>query len=194
MAYHSNQGYSEREKTSALNGLVDAAATAIPQDIFKKIYDYFDKIKSIGQLLLDAKVVTPWQLEEVIEKYLWLLKKRPKPLGMLLAEKGYLTYKDYLSVLSKHFNMPIISLENYWISSSLQNVLGDRYAHHHRIVMLENGDTGIRIALDEPTPHIMEELQKIFKGKKVEFYLASPHDIEYCFRRYFDPFSANNYQ
>jgi len=44
-------------------------------------------------------------------------------------------------------------------------------------------------------PLVMDELRRTFpSGKRVEFYLAHPLEMEYCLRQKFDPFLASHYR
>jgi len=168
----------------------------VSQGKINKALDSFNKRKPIGQILLDLKVITAQQLEEALEKQKQLQKKTfRRPLGMLLIEMGYTTYYNYLNALSKHFNMPIVSLKNFLLSPSLQKSIGERFAQQQKIVVLENSQDKIKLALAEPTNYILEDIRRIFPGyKNVEFYLASPAEIENCLRHYSDPFSLNRYK
>ena len=157
----------------------------VPQDEINKALDSFDKRKPFGQIMIDLKSITPQQLEEGLEKQKELRKKGiRKPLGTLLVEMGYTSYDRYLRALSKYFNMPTVSLEKFTPSSALQKAVGERYAQKNRIVVMENNANTIKLALAEPTIYIMEELIKALPmGKRIEFYLANPYDIETCLKR-----------
>ncbi len=167
----------------------------IPQSEINRILDHFDKRKPLGQILIDLNIFTPQQLEETLEmqKQLRRMGKR-KPLGMLLLEGGYINPENSLRALSKHFNMPLARLGRFIPLPELQKAVGEKYARKNLIVVLENGLQRIKLALANPMPYIMEELQKKFSQKKVEFYLASPDEVDYCFRIFFDPFFLNNYR
>ena len=160
----------------------------VPQHEINKALDSFDKRKLFGQIMIDLKSITPQQLEEALEKQKQLRKNGVrKPLGTLLVEMGYTSYDRYLKALSKYFNMPTVSLEKFTLSSALQKAVGERYAEKHRIVVLENSAKTIKLALADPTIYIMEELIKALPmGKKIEFYLANPYDIETCLKRKVD--------
>jgi hypothetical protein len=157
----------------------------VPQDEINKALDSFDKRKPFGEILVDLKFITPQELEEVLEKQKELRKKGTrKLLGTLLVEMGYTSNDRYLRALSKYFNMPAISLEKFAPSSSLQKAVGEKYAQKHRIIVLENGVDTIKLALAEPTIYLMEELKKALPiGKRIEFYLANPFDIETCLKK-----------
>ncbi len=168
----------------------------VPQEKINKVLDSFNKRKPLSEVLLDLKILTPEQLEEVLKRQKNLPKTMGrKPLGVLLVEMGYSTYHTYMNALSKYFNMAIISLENFSADPSLQKVVGEGYAHKHRIVVLENNEKKIKLALAEPTQGLIDELQRLFSPRKViEFYLAHPLDVDFSLRKVSDPYSINLYR
>jgi type IV pilus assembly protein PilB len=167
----------------------------VPQENINKALDYYNKRKPIGQILLDLKVITPKQLEDALAKQKQLSKISYKPLGMLLVEMGYTTYADYLKALSKHFNMPIISLEHFIPSPAFQKLVGEKYAQQHKIVVLDHTVKIIKLVLAEPSSFLMDEIRRtIPPGKQVEFYLANPHEVEACLKKGIDPYSLTRYR
>lgn len=154
------------------------------------------KRKPIGEILVDLNAITRLQLEEALEKQKQLARKAtPKPLGKLLVEMGYSSYEAYLESLSKHFNIPLVSLQNFFPSPALQKTIGEGYALKNKIVVLENHSTKIRLALGEPNTLLMDELRRAFPpGKTVEFYLADPLEMVHCLKRRSDPFLNYNYR
>jgi hypothetical protein len=118
-----------------------------------------------------------------------------KPLGKLLVEMGFTTYDGYLDALSRHFNMPIISLKGFFPSPSLQKAVGDAYAQKHKIVVLGNYPEKIKLGLADPNIFVMDELKRAYPpGKRVEFYLAHLFEMDYCLRIKFDPFVVFHYR
>jgi hypothetical protein len=172
----------EREKGRYLGEIL--FEMGVPQDEINKALDRFNKRKSIGQILIDLRIITPRQLEEVLEKKKELSKQGiRKPVERLLMELGYISYHEYLKALSKFFNMPIISLTKFIPTQALQKTVGEKYAQKHLIVVLENSAKIVKLALAEPTMYLMEELRKALPaGKSIEFYLASASQIESCLK------------
>jgi hypothetical protein len=168
----------------------------VSQEKLNKLLDTFNKRKRIGEILLDLQIITPQQLDGALQKQKDLLTKGiRKFLGMVVLEMGYTQYDSYLKALSKHFNMPIVSLENFFPTPALQKVLGEKYAMKKGIVVLENTPGRIKLALAEPTASTVEEIQKALPfGKTVEFYLANPYEVESCLRKKFYPFALTRYR
>ncbi len=156
----------------------------VPQQKINEALDGYNKRKPIGQIFLDLKIITPDQLQEALEKQSQLAKMAVrKPIGKLLVEMGVTTYNGYMDVLSKHFNMAIVSLRGFFPPTSLQRAIGKAYAQRHQIVVLEEKVTGIKLALAEPDPLLMDELRRAFpSGKSVEFCLANRFEIVDCLK------------
>ncbi len=172
----------EREKGRYLGEIL--FEMGVPQDEINKALDRFNKRKSISQILIELKIITPQQLEEALEKKKELSEKGiRKTAGELLMELGTISYSEYLKALSKFFNMPIISLARFTPTSALQKAVGEKYAQKHLIIVLENSAKLVKLALAEPTLYLMEELKKTFPpGKSIEFYLASASQIKSCLK------------
>jgi type IV pilus assembly protein PilB len=156
----------------------------VPQQKINEALDGYNKRKPIGQIFLDLKILTPDQLQETLEKQKQFAKMAVhKPLGELVVGTGFITHHRYMEVLSKHFNMAIVSLRRFFPSTSLQRAIGEAYAKRHQIVVLEDNVTGIKLALAEPDPLLMDELRRAFPSRKsVEFCLATPFEIENCLK------------
>lgn len=168
----------------------------VSQHEINKALDFARKRKPLGEILIDCGVIRPEQLALALEKQRKLRHAgNYKPLGILLVEMGFTDYNNYLKALSKHFNMPIIDLRDFAISPLLQMVIGEKYAAKYRIIVLEDRNDKIKLAMAEPNPFIMEEIRKsVFPRRIVEFYLANPADIENCFLKHYDPFALNLYR
>ena len=168
----------------------------IPREKINEVLDAYDKRRPLGQVCLDLKIIRPDQLQKALEKQGQLAKMAiRKPLGKLLVEMGFTNIDEFMDALSKHFNIPTVSLRNFFPSPSLQRAVGEKYAQKHRIVVLENYSAKIKLALPEPNPLVMDELRRVFSsGKRVEFCLATPIDIDYCLSTKFDPFSISHYR
>ena len=156
----------------------------VPQQKINEALDDYNKRKPIGQIFLDLKIITPDQLQEALEKQRQFAKMGVrKPIGRLLVEMGVTNYNGYMEVLSKHFNMAIVSLRGFFPSTSLQRAIGKAYAQRHQIVVLQDNITGIKLALAEPDPLVMDEIRRAFRsGKSVEFCLAGRFEIDDCLK------------
>ncbi len=164
----------------------------VSQRKISETLDYLNKRKKIGEILIDLGVITVEGLERALkeQKAIQSLMGVRRPLGILLFQMGMISYRDYMMALSKHFVLPIISLEDRPISASLQRVLGAKYIRKHGVLVLKDDGYTIEIALGEPTWDLIQEIRKSLPfHKEIVFYLAHPIDIDYAHKRIFDPFA-----
>jgi len=152
--------------------------------------DLYHKRRPVGQILLDCGTITSRQLEEALDRQ----NITHEPLAKTLLNMGYITKKCYLETLATHFNMPIVSLEDYDVSLTLQKVLGQRFTLTNKIIVLEDSLTTIKVAISEPCRMFIDELQSYVSGqKKMEFYLADPSELEDCLKELYpvDDYNGN---
>jgi hypothetical protein len=153
------------------------------QDEIHRALDSYHKRKKFGEVLLDAKILTSSQLEEALRKQKELKENR-KPLGKILLDLGHINYEQYLQALARHFIMQTISLGEFVLSQTLQKLVGENYAFMKKIIVLQNEDEKIELALSEPSLFLMQEIQKFGpEGKRIEFYLAKPAEMEPCLEK-----------
>jgi hypothetical protein len=99
---------------------------------------------------------------------------------------------SYSDAFAQTFEMPLISLKGFILDPSLQKAVGEKYAEMHRIIVLENSEGRMKIALAEPTKYLLDELRRITPPrKKLEFVLADPNEVRLCLQKYYNPFSIN---
>ena len=168
----------------------------VPQEQINKVLYYYNKRTPIGQILVDMNVITPKQLQEALEKQKAMISKmfNYKPLGMLLVDLGFVNYRTYLDVLSKHFNMPIVHLECFTLKKALQQKIGEEYALRNKMIVLKDDRRSMEVVLSEPSIFIQEELRKFMPaGKELVFKLADPHEILQLLRATYDPYSMTGY-
>ena len=169
----------------------------VPQiKIIKALY-YSHKRKAIGQILIDLEIITADQLTKALSEQKRLRSQfgLHKPIGTFLVELGFVKMKNYLKALSIHFSMPVISLENFQISSENQKAFGEKYTYHNKILVIQNNPNIVKVAIAEPDFFIIEELEKALPiGKDIFLYLALLSEIEQCFDRKYDPFKESPYK
>jgi hypothetical protein len=144
---------------------------------------YEQNLDMIQNRLQDLEKIGNRSIEENLQRFL------PE------KEDQSCDYKSYSSALSQTFNLPLISLKDFRLNSSLQKAIGEKYAANHKVIVLENSVDRIKLALAEPTKYIMDELRRIVPPKKkVEFYLSNPDEVRLCFNKASNPFAVSSFR
>jgi hypothetical protein len=153
-----------------------------PQSKIMKAIYYSNKRKKLGEILVELNIITATQLHDLLS-YQTHQKQlgNPQNLGSMLAYKGIISEENYLTALSAHFSMPLVSLKGFKVSSELQKAVGEKYAWRERIVVLKNDDREVSVAIADPHLYFFENLEKLMpKGKYLTFCLARASEIEAC--------------
>ncbi|ETR74587.1 MAG: phytochrome sensor protein [Candidatus Magnetoglobus multicellularis str. Araruama] len=161
----------------------------IPQSIINKALDSHRKRKPIGQILIEQNLINRKQLQEALERQ----KISHKPLGDTLISLGFITKDQYLTALSKHFNMPTRSLEAFKISKSLQKSIGEKFALKNKIIVLENTDNRIQLAIARPTKELSDDLYRFLpRSKTIQLFLSRTDEIEQLLKTYYSKDQAGS--
>ena len=158
------------------------AEMGCPQSKIMKAIYYSNKRKKLGEILVELGIITAAQLHDLLlnqthQKQLG----NPQSLGSMLAYKGIISEEDYLTALSAHFSMPLVSLKGFRVTSALQKAVGERYAWKERIVVLKNDEREVTVAIADPNLSFLENIEKFIpKGKYLTFCLARSSEIESC--------------
>lgn len=77
-----------------------------------------------------------------------------------------------------------ISLRDVVLSSRLQGVIGEKYCSAHRIIVLDDNPSEIKVAVPEHSLACIDEIRKVLpRQKKIDLYLGNQVEIEWVFVR-----------
>ena len=158
------------------------AEMGCPQSKIMKAIYYSNKRKKLGEILVELGIITTTQLHDLLLNQTHQKKLgNPQSLGSMLAYKGIISEENYLTALSAHFSMPLVSLKSFRVTSELQKAVGERYAWKERIVVLKNDEREVTVAIADPNLSFLENIEKFIpRGKYLTFCLASSSEIESC--------------
>ena len=84
----------------------------------------------LGELLVEARIISGEQLEDVLE----IQKSDPRRLGTLLIEAGLVTETQVTQILSQQLSVPWVSLYHIDFSRKLLNLVPHELADRHCLV------------------------------------------------------------
>src|SRR3954465_14276984 len=105
----------------------------------------------LGQLLVDARILTSEQLEQVLT----MQKADGRRLGTLLVEGGLVTETQLTQILSQQLSVPWVSLYHIDFSRELLNLVPREVAEKYCLVPIyvravrKQGDT-LYVAMEDP--------------------------------------------
>lgn len=142
--------------------------------------------KRIGELLIEANVLTAEQLEHALT----VQRADGRKLGHLLIELGHVSETVLTQALSRQLAVPWVSLFHVDFSRSLLNLIPRDLAEKFALVPIfvrrvrKQGDT-LYVAMDDPTnTAALDEVSKS-AGIPVRPMIACPSDIRAAIRVYY---------
>ena len=146
--------------------------------------------KRIGDLLVDAGVITQEKLEATLE----LQKERKQKLGILLIEEGYVTEQQIAYTLHKQMGYDIVELGKYNISTDILKLVPD-------VALLKRANAipfefdpfdsqYLRVAMSDPLDIFAIDDIQMVTGMQVSPVIATQSDIMSAIDKYYG--SAEN--
>jgi type IV pilus assembly protein PilB len=132
----------------------------------------------LGQLLVDARILTAEQLEEVLA----LQRTDGRKLGALLVESGLVTETLLTQVLSQQLSVPWVSLNHIDFSRELLNLIPLELAEKYCLVPIYvrvvrgQGDT-LYVAMEDPMNEDALRDCAAASGLPARAMIAAPSDI-----------------
>lgn len=140
----------------------------------------------LGQLLVDARLITPEALDEVLE----IQRSDPRRLGTLLVEQGLIDETQLTQILSHQLSVPWVSLLHIEFSRQLLNLVSPETADHYCLVPIYvrhvrgQGQT-LYVAMEDPSNEEALEACARFSGLPARAMIAPPADIRNAIRVYY---------
>jgi type IV pilus assembly protein PilB len=141
------------------------------------------KIKKIGEMLVEAGVITEEQLKEVLE----LQKKDNKRLGSLIIERGYATEDDVLTVLSEQFGVPVAKEKHFKnIPDDVIKLIPPNIVVKYDVVPLAKKGNTLYVAMVNPHDHFAIEDIKFITKMDVVPLIALEDVIKNAIKKYYN--------
>lgn len=140
----------------------------------------------LGELLVEAQIITRQQLEEVLS----LQKQDGRRIGTLLVEAGLVSETQVTQILSQQLSVPWVSLYHIDFSRQLLNLVSQELAERYCLVPIfvrkvrGLGQT-LYVAMDDPSDERAHGDVSQFAGLPVRAMIAPPSDIRAALRAYY---------
>jgi type IV pilus assembly protein PilB len=140
----------------------------------------------LGELLVEAQIITREQLEEVLE----FQRKDGRRLGALLMDAGLVTETQVTQILSQQLAVPWVSLYHIDFSRQLLNLVPRDLAERHCLVPIfvrrvRGIGEALYVAMDDPSDENAQREVSQYAGLPVRSMIAPPTDIRAAIRVYY---------
>jgi type IV pilus assembly protein PilB len=128
------------------------------------------KNKRLGEMLVDANVLTNEQVEQAVE----LQKESGKRLGTVLVENGFITEKQLIDVLCLQLGIDFIDLNKETIDPLMASIVPKSIAIQYRVVPVKTDKDKLVLAMEDPLNfRALETVKQISKLKVVPYVAYS---------------------
>ncbi len=122
-----------------------------------------------GEMLVGSGKIDEQQLNEALA----LQKEKGKRLGTCLMELGYLTESGLMEMLSQHFGVPSVDLEDTEIDPGVLKIIPADIARKYTILPVSKAGATVTLAMIDPTNVFAMDDVKFMTGYRVEPVVAS---------------------
>lgn len=122
-----------------------------------------------GEMLVGAGKITEEQLNEALA----LQKEKGKRLGTCLMELGHLSESGLMEMLSQHFGVPSVDLEDTEIDPGVLKIIPADIARKYTILPVSKAGATVTLAMIDPTNVFAMDDVKFMTGYRVEPVVAS---------------------
>lgn len=136
----------------------------------------------LGELLVSNGLITPQQLEEALQEH----KFSGNKLGSSLVKLGFLSEKNLVSFLSRHYGVPAIDLNEVQIDSETMRMIPEDVIFKYQAIPIKRIGSTLRVAMSDPSNILAIDDIKFLAGCHVEVFVSTESAIKTAIDR-FDP-------
>lgn len=137
--------------------------------------------KRLGDLLVDAGLITEEQLEQVLKE-----KAAGQKLGDALLQRGLITEQQLIEALEFQLGIPHISLFRYPFDQSIMNLVPKEMAKRNLLIPLKKDGDKLFVAMADPMDFNAIDDLRLSTGFRIEPAIASKDDILRAIHKYYD--------
>lgn len=139
--------------------------------------------KRLGEILLEANMITEEQLRKALEEQ----KRTKESIGQILVRSGYVTENNIKDALELQFGINYVNPKHINIIPEVLHMLPENIIRHHQLIPITFSNNRLTIAMVDPTnlPAIDDVRLRIGKGISVHTVVITEEDFEKLLENYF---------
>ncbi|MEK4285232.1 MULTISPECIES: GspE/PulE family protein [Ureibacillus] len=137
--------------------------------------------KRLGDLLVEAGVISPEQLEYALKN-----KSSNEKLGDFLIRENFLTEQQLIEVLEFQLGVPHVNLSQYRIDPEVLQLVPAELAKRAQIMPIRRDKNRLFIAMADPMDYFAIEEVRMATGCHIETGIAAKDDLYRTIAKYYD--------
>ena len=140
----------------------------------------------LGDLLVNKGLITAKQLDDALQEQ----KLSGNKLGTSLVKLGFMTEKQLVSFLSKHYGVPAIDLSEVEVDPEAIKMIPSDVVYKYQVLPLKRVGSTLRVAMSDPSNILAIDDIKFLTGCHVEVFVSTESAIKIAIDRHYDPSSG----
>jgi len=137
----------------------------------------------LGELLMSNGLITPQQLEEALQEQ----KFSGNKLGSSLVKLGFISEKNLVSFLSRHYGVPAIDLNEVQVDPETMKMIPEDVIFKYQAIPIKRIGSTLRVAMSDPSNILAIDDIKFLAGCHVEVFVSTESAIKTAIDRFSDP-------
>jgi len=137
----------------------------------------------LGELLVSRGLITTKQLDNALQEQ----KLSGNKLGSSLIKLGFITEKNLVSFLSKHYGVPAIDLAEVQTDPEVIKMIPPDVVFKYQIIPIKRVGSTLRVAMADPSNILAIDDIKFLTGCHVEVFVSTESAIKAAVEKYYDP-------
>jgi type IV pilus assembly protein PilB len=137
--------------------------------------------KRLGDLLIEEGLITPEQLQTVLEE-----KSPNQKIGDALLQRGYITDQQLAEVLEVQLGIPHVNLFHYPFDTNLFSLISKETAKRNLIIPLKREGNKLYVAMVDPMDFIVIDDLRLSTGFQIETVIATKDGILRSINKYYN--------
>lgn len=140
--------------------------------------------KRLGDILVDANIITQEQLMEALAKQ----KELGKRLGDALIELKFTDETEIVEAIAQQMKIPVAKIREAKLAPETTALLPENIVRKHNVVPFELDEENpniLRVAMADPLDIIAVDDLSIITNMQIEIMAATPSDIAYAIEKYY---------
>ncbi|GAA3530659.1 GspE/PulE family protein [Zobellella aerophila] len=127
--------------------------------------------KRLGELLLEHGVISPAQLEAVLERQ----QRDGGRMGIHLVQMGMLSELELLGFVARQLDLPLLDLNRERIDKDAVKLLSEVYARRYRALVIAGDETSATLVLSDPADlDTQDAISHLLAPREIQLAVA-PH-------------------
>ena len=135
--------------------------------------------KQLGELLVEARFITPENLDEALK----VQREKGGLLGQILVSLGYTTEESIAQAITVQYGLPYLPLSGYEIDTDVAKMIPEHVAKQFGLIAIDHVGTILTVAMSNPLNHQAIEDIEMITHCKAQVFVSTLTDVNEAIKK-----------